>query len=79
MLPELDSPYTCMYKCFCATSLSIYVTKTNFSYITVSRVAPFPIMSLVSPWLSILSVLQTIQYMSVLMKMQLGRRKNVTF
>ena len=70
MLPELDSPYTCMYKFFCATSLSIYA---------VSQVAQFLIMSLVSPWLSILSVLQTIQYMSVLMKMQLGRKKNVTF
>ena len=39
----------------------------------------FLIVTSVSPWLNILSVLQIIQYMSVLMKMQLGRKKNVTF
>lgn len=35
----------------------------------------FLIVTLVSPWLNILSMLQTIQYMSVSVKMQLGRRK----
>ena len=37
----------------------------------------FLIVTSVSPWLNILSVLQIIQYTSVLMKMQLGRKKNV--